>query len=123
MSVVINRMLVDDWCARITRETIDRLHVDNLACPANIDQAQARVARDGRRYIGIAVGSGMRYFIDKRTGLIHPSASWKTPNLKRSFGTLATVADFNWGNYEAVAKPGTPWKMETLIHYQTAVPI
>lgn len=123
MSVVINRVLVDNWCARITRETVDRLHADNLACQANIDQAQARVARDGRRFIAISIGTGMRYFIDKRTGLIHPSASWKAPNLKRSFGTLDTVDDFYWGNYEAVAKPGTPWKMKTLQHYQTAVPV
>ena len=123
MFTVINRVQLDDWLARITHDTVNRLHEHDLACEANIAQAQARVARDGNRYIGIALGTGMRYFIDQRTGLIHPSASWKSPNLKRSFGTLDTVADFNWGEYEAVAKPGTPWVMKKLAHYSTAVPV
>jgi|TARA_R110000868_G_scaffold46807_1_gene154268 hypothetical protein len=123
MSTVINRVLLDNWIEMLTKAQITRLQENDLDCWANIVQAKATVNRDGRRYIAIAIGTGMRYFIDKQTGLIHPSASWKKPNLKRSFGTLDTVKDFDWGGYEAVSKPGTPWVMKTLQHYQTAVPV
>jgi hypothetical protein len=114
---------VQKFLDKITAETIARLHEQDLDCWANIVQAKATVNRDGRKYIAIAVGTGMRYFVEKSTGIIYPSASWKTPNLKRSFGTLDTIEDFNWGGYEAVAKPGTPWKMKKLNHYSTAVPV
>ena len=106
----------------ITVEQVERLKLQEMDCWANIHHAKTTIARDGRRYVGIAVGTGMRYFVDKTTGLIHPSASWKTPNLKRSFGTLDSINDFYWGEYEAVAKPGTPWKMKRFQHYSTAVP-
>jgi len=112
-----------NFSARIEKETIERLHADGLSCQANIDNARVTV-KPGRKYAKIVVGSGVRYFVRKSDGVIFASVSRNAPNCNRSFGTLWTVDDFNWGAYEAVAKPGTPWRMvNTVGPYATAVAV
>lgn len=107
---------------RLEREQLERLVADGLDCPANIDNARVSYSK-GRKFAKIMVGSGVRYFVRLADGYIYASASRNTPNFKRSFGSLWTVEDFDWGEYEARAKPGTPWIMvETANGYMTAVP-
>ena len=112
-----------NFSARLEKETIERLHADYLACPANIENARVTV-KPGRKYAKVIVGSGVRYFISLTTGNIYASAGRNAPNRNRFFGTLWTVDDFNWGEYEARAKPGTNWEMVPVAGgsgYMTAV--
>lgn len=47
-----------------------------------------------------------RYFIEKETGIIYGTDSWKKPNFKRAYGTLDTINDWRWGAYYALSKTG-----------------
>jgi len=107
---------------RITLETRARLIADNLDCPANMDNAEARVVT-GRKFDKIIIGGGVRYFVDRGRGMIYASASRNAPNFNRSFGTVYSADEFTWGDYEARAKPNTRWEMvPTRGGYMTAVP-
>lgn len=105
----------------IQHETIERLEADKLDCPANIENARVTVSM-GRKFAKIIIGTGVRYFVRLTDGEIFASASRNAPNFNRSFGTLWTVDDFTWGEYEARAKPGSDWEMvPTRGGYMTAV--
>ena len=107
---------------RITTETRARLVADGLDCPANMQNAEARIS-SGRQFDKIVIGNGVRYFVERLSGTVYASASRNAPNFNRSFGTVYSQDDFNWGAYEARAKPGTPWEMRpTRGGYFTAVP-
>jgi hypothetical protein len=72
---------------------------------------------------GQSLAGSVRYFIRNQDGAIFAAEGWKKPNLRRQFGTLATMDQFDWGGYEAVAKPGSDYVMKpTRGGYQTAVP-
>jgi len=76
----------------------------------------------GKKYIRIIIGSSARYFVEFGTGTIYGSESWSKPNLRRQFGTLGTVDQFEWGGYEAKAKPASDFVMiQTSGPYFTAV--
>lgn len=112
-------------CEVITVDTQARLVADNLACPANMQNAIAQY-KTGRKFAKVLVGSSVRYFVRISDGYIFASASRNAPNFNRSFGNLWTIGDFDWGNYEARAKPGTPWTMVPVAGgsgYMTAVPV
>lgn len=117
------RDLVIELCDRITADSQERLKELDLDCPANL-QMYIATPTSGPKYTRIRVGMSIRYFIEKSTGKIYAANSYKAPNFNRSFGTLETQDEFNWGNYEAFAKSGSPWKMRTTANgYFTADPI
>lgn len=110
------------FTAMLEKQTIERLVADKLDCPANIENARV-TATKGRKFAKIMVGSGVRYFVSLSDGGIFASASRNAPNFNRSFGTLWTIDEFTWGEYEARALPGTDWEMiPTRSGYMTAVP-
>lgn len=111
-----------DLAFLIQKETIAHLIEYNLDCPANIENARVTIV-NGRKYLKLIVGSGVRYFVRLSDGVIFASASRKSPNFNRSFGTVFTIDEFNWGGYEARVKRGSPWTMvPTSAGYMTAVP-
>lgn len=122
---MFNWVLLEDWLFRVTREQKARLVRDGLDCDSNMKLAEATIYKRGRKYVSICIGNSVRYFVrrDDGTGTIYAANSRTTPNFKRSFGDLSTVRDFEWGGFEGVAKPGTPWVMvPTKFGYATAVP-
>jgi hypothetical protein len=102
--------LLNTFAWTIGRDTMNRLIADRLDCAANMENACVKIAM-GRKFAKVIVGSSVRYFVRLTDGVIFASASHNAPNFNRSFGTLWTINDFNWGGYEARAKFGTPWKM------------
>jgi len=46
------------------------------------------------------------YFVDKSTGVIYGSESYKKPNFKRQYGTLDTIHEWDWSPYYAVSLKG-----------------
>ena len=107
---------------KITVDTLKRLGEDGLDCAANQRNAVAEVHRDGRKYVAIAVGRGVRYFVSKDSAGIYASAGRDKPNFSRFFGTLFTIDEFFWGNYEAEALPDSMYEMvPTRMGYKTAV--
>jgi hypothetical protein len=48
-----------------------------------------------------------RYFVDRLSWQIFGTKSWAQVNPRRVYGTLDTVADWDWSPYYATPKPGT----------------
>ena len=77
----------------------------------------------GKVYTRIVIGSSCRYFVRVADGTIFASASYKTPNFVRSYGTLDTIDQFDWSGYNAVALPNSNFVMKSTDgHYMTARP-
>lgn len=113
---------LDNFCRRVTGDTWQYLKDSNLDCDANQRNAVANW-KPGRTFAKIVNGSSTRYFVRMSDGMIFASATWKKYNPNRSFGTLDTIDDFFWGNYEGFAKANTPWTMTpTRGGYFTATP-
>lgn len=107
----------------ITTQSQARLVNLKLDCTANTRDAIAS-AREGRLYFKVMVGGGVRYFVRKADGIIFAAAGRAAPCFNRSFGTLDTINDFHWGNYEPIANANTPWRMvPTRGGYMTAVAV
>lgn len=119
---MITRDDVLKLCDLITADQLHRHDAMGLTYSGHQLSAHASIAIDGSKYFSIDIGTGCRYFVRKSDGVIFASASCKKPNFNRSFGTVASMHDFYWGNYEARALDGTPWMMvDTRGGYQTAV--
>jgi len=117
---------LDRFCDMVRDQTHARLKEQKLDCEANKVKVYPEY---GRKYIRIVFHHGngegqrmCRYFVSQEDGTIFACDSWKSPNLKRSYGTLDTVDQFDWGGYNGMAKPGSDYGMvSTNGHYSTAV--
>ena len=67
---------------------------------------------NGRRFVKIFTNNGaqrsVRYFVEKSSGIIFGAASWQKFNPNHEYGTLDTVAEWDWSDYYAVHKQGKP---------------
>ena len=115
---------VHAWMQMMEKQTHDR-YLSQGFDPSWHDYTPS-IRTNGSKYTGVAIGGSMRYFVRKATGEIFAAATFRAPNFNRSFGTLDTVNDFNWGDYsprlheEASAR----WTMKhTAMGYFTAVPV
>ncbi len=96
-----------------------------------VNHETVEFSKPGKRYVRIFFQSywqghreqrSSRYFVEVATGKIFACEGWKKPNLRRSFGTLDTIDQFDWSDYEGVAKLGSDFKMvKTSGMYFTAV--
>lgn len=59
----------------------------------------------GRRFDRIRIDDEVLYFVDKTTWIIYGAKSEVQYNPRREYGTLETVAQFDWA--EGIALPGT----------------
>ena len=117
---------LDEFMSRVQSETNMRLIDRKLDCPGNM----VKVAADyGKRFVRIVFVTGegghrsVRYFVEQSTGIIFAAQGWKQYNPKRSYGTLDTIDQFSWGDYQGVAKSDSAFIMKpTLGGYATAVP-
>ena len=69
-------------------------------------------AEDGRKFVRVFEvtkgGQRMgRYMVEKNTQKIFGIKSWNQVNLRREFGTLSTIGEYDWSGYTGVAKDGT----------------
>ena len=84
---------------------------------------------NGIKFVRIVVSDdgqhcSSRYFVRVSDGAIFACESWKKPNLRRQYGTLDTIDQFDWSGYQGMAKPDSEFVMKaTDGHYFTAVPI
>lgn len=62
---------------------------------------QARVIH-GKKYTKIDVGTSGKYMIVPETGVIHGIKAYGVIHPKHTYGTLDTIAQWNWGGYVAI---------------------
>ena len=59
----------------------------------------------GRKFARVDIGSSGRYVVDLGTGEILGIKAYGVPHPGHRYGTLGTVADWDWSDYTAVRKP------------------
>lgn len=57
----------------------------------------------GRKYDRIRVNGVIKYFIDKDTTMIYGAKSAVQHNLRRQYGTTATVSQFDWETHRPIS--------------------
>lgn len=69
-------------------------------------------AEKGRRFYKVFSYNGsqrsVRYFVERSTGIIFGAASWQKFNPNHEYGTLDTIAEWDWSDYYAKHKQGNP---------------
>lgn len=109
------------FCHRLETEQTEKAKRDYPDIPSL--HAHPVEHNTGRVYSRILVGRMASYFVRVSDGMIFASASFKTPTLARSYGTLDTIDQFDWSGYNAIALPNSTFTMKTTDgHYMTAVP-
>jgi len=60
----------------------------------------------GRKYVKVDIGTGGRYMVEIETGIIRFVKAYGVPNMLpiHQHGTLDTIDNYYWGDYEAVSK-------------------
>lgn len=58
---------------------------------------------------------GVAFFVEKDTGIIFGSKSWKAYNPTREFGTLMTISEWNWEGYNACKIGGDGYEVDSLV--------
>lgn len=92
-----------------------RAGLDRGDCAANLRRTQTRIVM-GRKFAKVDVGRGYmgpestadwsgRYMVDLETLEIFGIRAYGIVNRGHRYGTLATIGDWNWGEYTAVKRP------------------
>lgn len=89
---------IEDFAALVEKDTIHRLHFDNLACPANLDGAKTVIV-PGRKYDKVDQGGSGRFMVEKATGEIFGIKGYGKVHRGHRSGTLETIHEFYWGGY------------------------
>lgn len=66
------------------------------------DRVYVQTYHDGKKLQKLG-----RYMVDRNAWVIYGIKSWNQVNLRRQFGTLDTVDEWDWTPYCGVPKPGT----------------
>jgi len=70
--------------------------------PLSVHEPQMVVKiKMGRKYTNVDVGSSGKYMVELATGAIYGIKAYGVIHRGHSYGTLDTVADWNWGDYRA----------------------
>lgn len=63
--------------------------------------------KPGRRWVNVTVGGSGKYMVDF-DGTIYGIKGYGVPNRLHTYGTLDTIADFDWSDYTATRRNGGP---------------
>ena len=88
------------FAALVEKQTIEHLKANNLGCEANINNARVNI-KTGKKYIKVDMGGSGKYMIDQ-DGNIYGIKAYGVINRGHHFGTLDTIAEYNWGGCRAV---------------------
>ena len=109
---------IKNLCELIEHETHERLMATGFQILVDSSQKEGRrtykeigYSPDHKLFVRIyescSRGSNsVKYFVEKETGIIYGADGWKKPNIKRAYGTLDTIHEWDWSNYYAESKLG-----------------
>lgn len=93
---------IEKFAELLEREQLERLHQDKLDCPANIRNVKVDIIK-GNKYIKVNLANSGKYMIDMK-GNIFGIKAYGVIHQGHYFGTLDTINDYYWGDYEAYKK-------------------
>lgn len=85
---------------RIEKESLERLISNNLDCEANRVQCKTHT-HEGQKYTRVDIGSSGRYMVVNATGEIFGIKAYGVIHKGHYYGTLETIDDYYWGEYQA----------------------
>ena len=93
---------IEAFARLLEKEQIEDLRKRNLACEANIHNSKVSI-KEGNKYTKVDVGSSGKYMIDKEDNIWGIKA-YGVIHKGHYFGTLETINDYYWGDYQAYKK-------------------
>ena len=93
---------IEDLAQIIETEQIETLRKSRLDCPKNINNAKVTI-KEGNKYIKVDVGSSGKYMIDT-IGNIYGIKAYGVIHRGHQYGTLDTINQYYWGDYQAYKK-------------------
>lgn len=106
---------IQEFCEKIERERHDYYIKRHQILVDNAQKAGRRTYfeigfDDNKKYVRVWQDNGVQTsvvcFVEKETGTIYGADGWKRPNMKRCYGNLDTINDWDWSEYYAVSKTG-----------------
>ncbi len=104
------------FCAILEQQQRNR-----FACDCNGPAIEQRMAQAcsthyhiGKRWARVDVGSSGKYMVDLTTQEIVGIKAYGVPHLGHHYGTLDTLADWDWSGYHA--RPASPVVAEAMIN-------
>ena len=91
-----------EFASLLEKQQIAKLHLDGLACEANIKGAKVRII-PGRKYTRVDVETSGKYMVVNDTGEIYGIKAYGVIHHGHKYGTLDTVNDWYWGRYSATS--------------------
>ena len=93
---------IEDLAKIIETEQIETLRKAKLDCQENINNSRVSI-KEGNKYTKVDVGSSGKYMIDT-IGNIYGIKAYGVIHRGHWFGTLNTINDYYWGDYQAYKK-------------------
>lgn len=97
-------MTIDEFAALVERQQVEQLHKDDLGCEANVHNHRTRVV-PGWKYTKVDIGHSGKFMVVNETGEIFGIQGYGIIHRGHQYGTLETVGDYWWGNYQPVLIP------------------
>jgi hypothetical protein len=95
--------LLDLFLKRLETE----LNEDTIKRHSILNESALKEGRRGYHEIGYDEGQRfVKYFVEKATGIIFGTKSWKAYNPNHTYGDLTTIDEWEWGGYRGVSKKG-----------------
>lgn len=89
---------INALAALVEKQQIERLHEQDLACPANLQNAKTKVV-PGRKYTKIDVGNSGKLMIENESEIIYGIKGYGVVHKGHQYGNLDTTAQFFWGDF------------------------
>lgn len=69
-------------------------------------ECSAKIVPGGKKYVKVDYGRSGKYMVEISTGAIRKIKAYGVPNMlpQHQHGTLDTIHDYYWGDYEAMKK-------------------
>lgn len=84
----------------VERQQMARLKANDLGCEVNLINAKTSI-KPGRKYTKVDIGPSGAYMIVNATGEIFGIKAYGAIHKGHYYGTLDTIAEWNWGEYRA----------------------
>jgi hypothetical protein len=102
---IINQKL-ETFARLLEAEQIRALKDRGVACEANVLNAETSI-KPGSKYVKVDVGTSGKFMVEIVSGNIFGIKGYGTPHKGHFYGTLDTIAEYDWSQYYPARKDGS----------------